>query len=172
MATFRHNGTIHTYEEMMVGRMVDRGYDPVFAQNCFNQIKGFGEYGFPESHAAAFAQLVYVSAWIKRFYPEVFAAALLNSQPMGFYAPAQIIRDARTHGVEVRHPDVNASDWDCTLEEEPPPPCGRRRTRGRRPAGGERLRPLTNLKPRNSRPHPPTRLRASGPLLLPHGRRV
>ncbi|MBV9511550.1 MAG: error-prone DNA polymerase, partial [Caulobacteraceae bacterium] len=117
MATFRHMGTIHTYEEMLVGRMVERGYDPEFAQNCFNQIKGFGDYGFPESHAAAFAQLVYVSAWIKRFYPDVFAAALLNSQPMGFYAPAQIVRDARRHGVVVRHPDVNASDWDCTLEE-------------------------------------------------------
>jgi error-prone DNA polymerase len=117
MATFRHMGTIHTYEAMMVGRMIGRGYDPEFAQNCFNQIKGFGEYGFPESHAAAFAQLVYVSAWIKRWYPEVFAAALLNSQPMGFYAPAQIVRDAREHGVVVRHPDVNASEWDCTLEE-------------------------------------------------------
>jgi error-prone DNA polymerase len=116
MASFRHMGTIHTYEEMMVGRMVARGYDPEFAANCFNQIKGFGEYGFPESHAAAFAELVYVSAWIKYFHPEVFAAALLNSQPMGFYAPAQIIRDARAHGVEVRHPDVNRSDWDCTLE--------------------------------------------------------
>jgi error-prone DNA polymerase len=117
MATFRNLGTIGDYEAKMVGRMIDRGYDPVFAQNCFNQIKGFGSYGFPESHAASFAQLVYVSAWIKWFHPEVFAAALLNSQPMGFYAPAQIIRDARTHGVEVRHPDVNASDWDSTLEE-------------------------------------------------------
>jgi error-prone DNA polymerase len=116
MATFRHMGTIHTYEEKMVGRMIARGYDPQFAQNCFNQIKGFGEYGFPESHAAAFAQLVYVSAWIKRWYPEVFAAALLNSQPMGFYSPAQIVRDAREHGVTTRHPDVNASEWDSTLE--------------------------------------------------------
>ncbi len=120
MATFRHMGTIHQYEEMMVGRMIARGYDPDFANNCFNQIKGFGEYGFPESHAAAFAQLVYVSAWIKHRHPEVFAAALLNSQPMGFYAPAQIVRDARDHGVEVRHPDVNASDWDCTLESPLP----------------------------------------------------
>jgi len=117
MATFRNVGTIGNYEAMMVGRMIERGYDPVFANNCFNQIKGFGSYGFPESHAAAFAQLVYVSSWIKCVYPDVFAAALLNSQPMGFYAPAQIIRDAREHGVEVRHPDVNASDWDCTLEE-------------------------------------------------------
>ncbi|HZC16660.1 MAG TPA: error-prone DNA polymerase [Caulobacteraceae bacterium] len=121
MATFRHMGAIHTYEEKMVGGMVRRGYDPEFAQNCFNQIKGFGEYGFPESHAAAFAYLVYVSAWIKWFYPEVFAAALLNSQPMGFYSPAQIIRDAKAHDVAVRHPDVNESDWDCTLESSHQP---------------------------------------------------
>ncbi len=123
MATFRHVGTISTYEEKLVGRMIARGYDPEFARNCFNQIKGFGEYGFPESHAAAFAQLVYVSSWLKCVFPEVFAAGLLNSQPMGFYAPAQIVRDARGHGVEVRHPDVNESEWDCTLQPRP----GRRR---------------------------------------------
>ena len=116
MATFRHMGTIGTYEEIFVGRMKDRGYDPIFAQRCFDQIKGFGEYGFPESHACSFAFLVYVSAWLKCVYPEVFTAALLNSQPMGFYAPAQLVRDARDHGVEVRHPDVNASDWDASLE--------------------------------------------------------
>ena len=87
-----------------------------FAQRCFNQIKGFGEYGFPESHAASFALLVYVSSWLKCHYPAVFAGALVNSQPMGFYAPAQIVRDAREHGVEVRPVDVNHSDWDCTLE--------------------------------------------------------
>ena len=119
MATFRHNGTIGDYEALMVGRMIARGYDADFAQNCFNQIKGFGEYGFPESHACAFAHLVYVSAWVKWLYPDVFAACLLNSQPMGFYAPAQIVRDAREHGVDVRHPDVNASDWDATLEPRP-----------------------------------------------------
>ena len=119
MATFRHMGTIHQYEEMMVSRMIGRGYDPQFAQSCFDQIKGFGEYGFPESHAAAFAQLVYVSAWLKCFYPEVFCAALLNSQPMGFYAPAQLVRDAREHGVVVLPPDVGCSDWDCTLEAAP-----------------------------------------------------
>nr|MBP8063260.1 error-prone DNA polymerase [Brevundimonas sp.] len=119
MATFRHNGTIGNFEEKMVGRMIARGYDAEFAQNCFNQIKGFGEYGFPESHACSFAHLVYVSAWVKWLYPDVFAACLLNSQPMGFYAPAQIVRDAREHGVEVRHPDVNASDWDATLEPRP-----------------------------------------------------
>jgi error-prone DNA polymerase len=101
----------------MVGRMVERGYDPDFAQRCFDQIKGFGEYGFPESHAASFAHLVYVSSWLKWKYPAAFAAALLNSQPMGFYAPAQIVRDAREHGVEVREVDVNHSYWDCTLED-------------------------------------------------------
>jgi error-prone DNA polymerase len=100
----------------MVSRMVARGYDPEFAARCFSQIKGFGEYGFPESHAASFAHLVYVSAWIKCHFPAAFAAALLNSQPMGFYAPAQIVRDAREHGVEVRPVDINHSDWDCTLE--------------------------------------------------------
>jgi error-prone DNA polymerase len=96
---------------------VSRGYDPDFAQRCFDQIKGFGEYGFPESHAASFAHLVYVSSWLKWKYPAAFAAALLNSQPMGFYAPAQIVRDAREHGVAVREVDVNHSDWDCTLED-------------------------------------------------------
>ena len=96
--------------------MTGRGYTVDFATRCFDQIEGFGTYGFPESHAASFALLVYVSAWIKCFYPEIFACALLNSQPMGFYAPAQIVRDAREHGVEVRPVDVNFSDWDCTLE--------------------------------------------------------
>ncbi len=116
MATFRSRGTIDRLEDKMVSRMIARGYDPEFAQRCFNQIRGFGDYGFPESHAASFAHLVYVSSWIKYFYPDVFAAALLNSQPMGFYAPAQIVRDAREHGVEVRAPDVNFSDWDNLLE--------------------------------------------------------
>jgi len=117
MATFRSRGNIETLQDKMVGRMVTRGYDPAFAQRCFDQIKGFGEYGFPESHAASFAHLVYVSSWLKWKYPAAFAAALLNSQPMGFYAPAQIVRDAREHGVEVREVDVNHSDWDCTLED-------------------------------------------------------
>jgi error-prone DNA polymerase len=116
MATFRSKGNIELLQEKMVGRMVKRGYDPEFAQRCFDQIKGFGEYGFPESHAASFAHLVYVSSWLKWKYPAAFAAALLNSQPMGFYAPAQIVRDAREHGVEVREVDVNHSEWDCTLE--------------------------------------------------------
>lgn len=117
LATFRRRGTIGLLEEKMVSAMVGRGYERPFAERCFNQIKGFGEYGFPESHAASFAHLVYVSAWLKCHYPEVFAAALLNSQPMGFYAPAQIVRDACEHGVEARAADINDSDWDCTLEE-------------------------------------------------------
>ena len=124
MATFRHMGTIHEYEEKLVKGMTQRGYPEDFAVSCFNQIKGFGEYGFPESHAAAFSRLVYVSAWLKWRHPEVFAAALLNSQPMGFYAPAQIVRDAREHGVEARHPDANFSDWDSTLEALKPRASG------------------------------------------------
>jgi error-prone DNA polymerase len=116
MATFRSRGTIEKLQQKMVGRMIDRGYDAEFAQRCFDQIKGFGEYGFPESHAASFALLVYISSWIKLHYPDVFCAALLNSQPMGFYAPAQIVRDAREHGVTVHAPDVNYSDWDNMLE--------------------------------------------------------
>src|SRR5207237_964656 len=94
---------------------VMRGYDAASAARCFSQIQGFGEYGFPESHAASFANLVYVSCWMKCYYPDVFAAALLNSQPMGFYAPAQIVRDAREHGVEARPAAGNFSDWDCPL---------------------------------------------------------
>ena len=117
MATFRSRGMVEELQDMMVGRMIARGYDPEFAARCFNQIKGFGEYGFPESHAASFALLVYVSSWLKYHYPAAFGAALLNSQPMGFYAPAQIVRDAKEHGVEVRPADVNFSTWDCTLEE-------------------------------------------------------
>lgn len=120
MATFRSRGTIETLQEKMVGKMVARGYDPEFSQRCFDQIKGFGDYGFPESHAASFAHLVYVSSWIKHYHPDVFCAALLNSQPMGFYAPAQIVRDAREHGVDVLPPDVNFSDWDNTLEPSTP----------------------------------------------------
>ena len=118
MATFKRVGTIQYFEDKFIQGMVARGYDPKFADSCFSQIRGFGEYGFPESHAASFANLVYVSCWMKCYYPDVFAAALLNSQPMGFYAPAQIVRDAREHGVEVRPVDVNLSDWDCTLEDD------------------------------------------------------
>ncbi|OYX65062.1 MAG: error-prone DNA polymerase [Sphingomonadales bacterium 32-64-17] len=116
MATFRSRGMVDELQDMMVGRMIKRGYDPDFSERCFNQIKGFGEYGFPESHAASFAHLVYVSSWLKCHFPGAFACALLNSQPMGFYAPAQIVRDAREHGVVVLPVDVNHSEWDCTLE--------------------------------------------------------
>ncbi len=117
MATFRHVGTIGTFERKFITRMVERGYDQEFAENCFNQIRGFGSYGFPESHAASFALLVYVSAWLKRRFPAAFAAALLNSQPMGFYAPAEIVRCAKDNGrVTVLPPDAAFSHWDCTLE--------------------------------------------------------
>ncbi|MBN9005204.1 MAG: error-prone DNA polymerase [Rhizobiales bacterium] len=117
MATFRNVGTIGSFQEKMVNSMIDRGYDPVFAKNCFEQIKGFGSYGFPESHAASFAQLVYVSSWLKWFHPDAFCCSLLNSQPMGFYAPAQIVGDARKNGVDVRPIDVSHSFSQNTLEE-------------------------------------------------------
>ncbi len=116
MATFRHTGNVHLFRDKFIGGMTARGYDREFAEHCFGQIEGFGEYGFPESHAASFALLVYASAFIKCRYPDVFCAAILNSQPMGFYQPAQLVRDARAHGVEIRAVDVNFSDWDCTLE--------------------------------------------------------
>ncbi len=116
MATFRHNGTIHKFKTPFIEGMVGKKYDRDFAERCFRQIEGFGEYGFPESHAASFAILVYASSYVKHYYPEVFTAALLNAQPMGFYAPAQLVRDAKEHGVNIRPPDINDSDWDCTLE--------------------------------------------------------
>ncbi|MGV7214558.1 error-prone DNA polymerase [Bradyrhizobium sp. UFLA05-112] len=117
MATFRNVGTIGKYEDKLIGNMVARGYDPDFARSCFDQIKGFGSYGFPESHAASFAQLVYISSWLKHYHPDAFCCALLNSQPMGFYAPAQIVGDARKNGVEVREIDVSYSFAQNTLEE-------------------------------------------------------
>lgn len=129
MATFRSRGTIDLLQDKMVERMVTRGYEREFAERCFHQIRGFGEYGFPESHAASFAHLVYVSSWLRWKYPAAFAAALLNSQPMGFYAPAQIVKDAQLHGVTVRPVDVNESGWDCSLE-----PVGAERSRGTRPS--------------------------------------
>jgi error-prone DNA polymerase len=120
MATFKRTGTIGTFKVKMVEGMVTRGYEREFAERCFSQIEGFGEYGFPESHAASFALLVYASSWLKCRYPDAFAAALINSQPMGFYAPSQIVRDVREHGVEVRPVDINHSDWDVTLEPGSP----------------------------------------------------
>ncbi|HEY1562021.1 MAG TPA: error-prone DNA polymerase [Caulobacteraceae bacterium] len=116
MATFRHYGDVGVYGTKFVEGMIARGYDADFATRCFRQIEGFGSYGFPESHAISFAKLVYVSAWIKRWRPDVFCAAMLNSQPLGFYQPAQLVRDAREHGVEVRPVDILASEWNCTLE--------------------------------------------------------
>ncbi len=116
MATFRHTGTIHQLGTKLIEGMKANGYNADFAERCFRQIEGFGEYGFPESHAASFALLVYVSCWLKCHFPDVFDCALLNSQPMGFYAPAQIVRCFRDHGGEARPVDINHSDWDCTLE--------------------------------------------------------
>ena len=118
MATFRRMGTIGSFRTKMIEGMTSRGYDHDFAERCFKQIEGFGEYGFPESHAASFALLVYASAWLKCHYPDVFCAALLNAQPMGFYAPAQIVRDGREHGIEVLPVDVNLSSWDSNLEAD------------------------------------------------------
>jgi error-prone DNA polymerase len=119
MATFKRTGTIGAFRHKMITGMIKNSYEREFAERCFQQIEGFGEYGFPESHAASFALLVYASAWLKCRYPDVFAAALLNAQPMGFYSSAQIVRDVREHGVEVRAPDINASGWDSTLEPGP-----------------------------------------------------
>lgn len=116
LATFRHVGTISSFRERFMNGMRKNGYPEKFAERCFSQIEGFGTYGFPEAHAISFANLVYVSAWIKCHYPDVFCTALLNSQPMGFYAPAQLVRDAREHGVKILPIDVNHSHWDATLE--------------------------------------------------------
>ncbi|MBL27957.1 MAG: error-prone DNA polymerase [Rhodospirillaceae bacterium] len=143
MATFRRNGEIHHFRDKLIEGMVARGYERAFAERCYGQIEGFGDYGFPESHAASFALLVYVSAWIKCHYPDVFACAILNSQPMGFYAPAQLVRDARDHGVTVRPVDVNHSRWDCTLEPDRAGRCalrlGFRQVKGLRAADMEAL---------------------------------
>jgi error-prone DNA polymerase len=116
MATFRRSGLIGNFETKMIEGMVKNGYSRDFAERCFRQIEGFGSYGFPESHAASFSLLVYVSAWLKCRHPDVFLCGLLNAQPMGFYAPAQLVRDARDHGVEVRPADIGHSDWDSTIE--------------------------------------------------------
>ena len=119
MATFRHTGQVGNFHGRFVEGMAARGYERQFAERCFSQIEGFGEYGFPESHAASFGLLVYASAWMKCHFPAVFCCALLNAQPMGFYAPAQLVRDAVEHGVEMRPPDINHSDWDSILEPAP-----------------------------------------------------
>ncbi|HBN31725.1 MAG TPA: error-prone DNA polymerase, partial [Rhodobacteraceae bacterium] len=116
LATFKKSGTIHLFRDRFIKGMLKNGYELDFANRCFSQIEGFGEYGFPESHAASFALLVYASAWIKKHHPGIFACALLNSQPMGFYAPAQIVRDAREHRVQVHPVCINASFWDNVME--------------------------------------------------------
>ncbi len=156
MASFRNPGTIHSFRDKFIEGMTGRGYTRDFAERCFRQIEGFGEYGFPESHAASFAHLAYVSSWLKCHYPAVFACALLNSQPMGFYAPAQIVRDARDHGVEVRPADVNDSEWDCTLEG-----VGGGRSAG---SGG-------HVEPRNGPATRPNSRPAGGPIALRLGLR-
>jgi len=119
MATFKFKGLVNQYEEKLINGMLAKGYSLEFAKRIFKQLEGFGSYGFPESHAASFALLVYVSCWLKHYYPDAFAAALLNSMPMGFYQPAQIVIDAQKHGVEVREVDVNYSTWNNLLEEKP-----------------------------------------------------
>jgi len=138
MATFKLTGGVSHFYDKLVGGMVERGYPKDFAERTFKQIEGFGSYGFPESHAASFAKIAYASCWVKHHHPDVFCAALLNAQPMGFYAPAQIVQDARKHGVEVRPVSINDSHWDCTLE----------RTRGRYMAvrlGFRQVRGLANV---------------------------
>ena len=117
MATFKFTGGVSKFKDKLVGGMMERGYTQAFAERTFGQLEGFGSYGFPESHAASFALIAYASSWMKCHHPEMFCAALLNAQPMGFYAPAQIVRDATEHGVEVRPVCINASRWDCTLED-------------------------------------------------------
>jgi error-prone DNA polymerase len=144
MAAWKRRGGLGHFEQRLIEGMRERGYDESFARQIFSQIQGFGEYGFPESHAASFALLVYSSAWIKRYEPAAFTCALINSQPMGFYAPAQLVRDARDHGVEVRPISVCASDWDCTLERradgEPALRLGLRMVKGLSEEAGAQIR--------------------------------
>jgi error-prone DNA polymerase len=155
MATFKVTGGVSVFKQKLIAGMVERGYTPEFAERTFSQIEGFGSYGFPESHAASFALIAYASSWMKCHHPDVFCCALLNAQPMGFYATAQIVRDAKLHGVEVRPVSVNQSAWDCTLETlspvSPPPPVSWPRptmTRGPRPAMTRGPRPATTRGPR------------------------
>jgi error-prone DNA polymerase len=118
MATFKTTGGVNAFRDKLITGMLDNGYAREYAERTYRQLEGFGSYGFPESHAASFALIAYASSWMKCHHPDVFLAAILNAQPMGFYAPAQLVRDAREHGVEVRPVDVNLSQWDCTLEPE------------------------------------------------------
>ena len=139
MAAWQRKGGLEKFEHKLKRGMAERGYAPEFADGIYRQICGFGEYGFPESHSASFALLAYASSWIKRHHPAVFCAALLNSQPMGFYQPAQLVQDARRHGVEVRPPDINRSDWDCTLEDGGALRLGLRMVGGLPEACGKRI---------------------------------
>ena len=143
MAAWKRRGGLEHFEQRLLSGMRERGYSDEFAARIFRQIQGFGEYGFPESHAASFALLAYASAWIKCHEPAIFTCALLNSLPMGFYAPAQLVRDARAHGVEVRPVDVLESEWDCTLERredgEPALRLGLRLAKGLSQVAVERL---------------------------------
>jgi error-prone DNA polymerase len=139
MAAWRRKGGLQAFEQRLVEGMSARGYDEAFARQIYQQILGFGEYGFPESHSASFALLVYVSSWLKHYEPAAFCGALLNSQPMGFYAPAQLVGDARRHGVDVRPPDVTISDWDCALEGTAALRLGLRLVRGLTEAGAKRI---------------------------------
>ncbi len=146
MAAWKRRGGLSPFHQRLVGRMVEKGYALEYAERIFKQIQGFGEYGFPESHAAGFALLAYVSCWIKCHHPDAFLCGLLNAQPMGFYAPAQLVRDAREHGVEVRPVDVRVSDWESTLEEEPAltPALSRKRERAQEepsPSGEQQEKP-------------------------------
>ncbi|HQT27125.1 MAG TPA: OB-fold nucleic acid binding domain-containing protein, partial [Burkholderiales bacterium] len=147
MAAWRRKGGLDKFEKRLVDGMRERGYEEAFAMQIFRQIQGFGEYGFPESHAASFALLVYVSAWLKRHEPAAFACALLNSQPMGFYAPDQIIQDARRHDVKVLPADVNESEWDCTLPSPSSIRMGFRMVKGFSIEGMARLVTARSLKP-------------------------
>jgi error-prone DNA polymerase len=150
MAAWRRRGGLQHYEEKLVSGMRNRGYDEIFARQIYHQILGFGEYGFPESHAASFALLVYVSAWLKHHEPAAFTCALLNSQPMGFYAPSQLTQDARRHGVEIRPADVTVSNWDCTLEQVDRNHAirlGLRLVKGFSRNGGERLAAARTQRP-------------------------
>src|SRR3990167_1971712 len=146
MAAWRRKGGLEHFQERLIRGMSERGYERAFAERIYQQILGFGEYGFPESHSASFALLVYVSAWIKRHEPAAFLAALLNSQPMGFYAPSQLVQDARRHGVEVRPVDVLASGWECVLEKRAVR-LGLLMVQGLSQAGAERIVTVRQLEP-------------------------
>jgi error-prone DNA polymerase len=143
MATFKFTGGVNKFRDKLIAGMIDNGYDAAFAEKTFKQLEGFGSYGFPESHAASFALIAYASSWMKCHHPDVFCCAILNAQPMGFYDPSQLVRDAREHGVVVRPIDVNASEWDCTLEPLADARCavrlGLRMTRGLAEKDGQRL---------------------------------